>query len=395
MYSVPLLPSIFSILPSLNPPVRISVIATRPHDKHTRILILLKKNYGSGGETSSKIGLQNSVEFLAEGLREMGREVKVVVCVDGNSIDREVYNYKPTICILEALWYTPEKLLEVQQLHPQVLFIPRINSKIPFLAMEGMSIGWLSAYLQNNHIVHRPNVILSANNAQCSDDLESVDIFNYYLPNLYPKLAPHDPGPRTKIMEEVAFTLDVSSHQYHDAVHIGCFGAIRPLKNQLIQAIAAIRWANEKGLTLVFHMNTARTEQRGEEPLKNIRALFAHSPQHVLVEHCWLEHKDFLELVGMMDINLQVSYTESFNIVTADSVSQSVPVIVSHDIDWMPDLCKADPNDSRDIALKINTVYRHKAYAIRKTITSLHNYNHEAVKVWKNFFNIGFVKSFL
>jgi len=394
MYPVPLLPNLFPIKLSPGWLLPVSVPDPVEHRRTPRILILLKKNYVYGSHTT-KVGLQNSVELLAAGLREIGMEVITAICEDGNSIDREVHRNKPNICILEALWYTPEKLLELQKLHPRVLFISRINSKIPFLAMEGMSIGWLAAYLKGNFAVKQPNVIIGVNNAQCSDDLESVNIFNHYLPNIYPGLTPRTVGNGEKLLQEISFTLDISHEHCSDTIHIGCFGAVRPLKNQLIQAVAAIRWADEQGLKLVFHMNTERLEQKGEEPLKNIRALFAANPSHILLEHGWLDHIEFLQLVGTMNINLQVSYTESFNIVTADSVSQSVPVIVSHDIDWMPDMCKADPNDSRDIARKMDIVYRHKSYAMRKTIGALNTYNQEALVVWKNFFRTGFVRSFL
>lgn len=351
-----------------------------------RILFLLKKNYTSGGEQQglAKAGLLNSVEFLAHGLHNaFNIDYRVSVCVDGNSIDKEVHDYKPDICILEALWYTPEKLLEIQRLHRDVLFIVRINSKIPFLALEGMSIGWMKQYIANSKKSKR-NVILSSNNQFTAEDLNEAGIRNQYLPNLYPVVERPDDPFINKISDEARFTLNIASPRDKKTIDVGCFGAIRPLKNQLIQAFAAMELANKKKLILNFHINASRVEQKGEEPLKNIRALFKDSG-HNLVEHDWLTHEQFLYLIKQMDLSLQVSYTESFNIVTADTVSQHIPVVVSPDIDWMPNICKADPNSVDDMVSKMETVLDHRSYVIRKTVDALNTYTKKAFRVWWDF----------
>ena len=45
-----------------------------------------------------------------------------------------------------------------------------------------------------------------------------------------------------------------------------------------------------------------------------------------------MDHESFIELVKSMDMCLQVSFTETFNIVTADAVANSVPVVVSSEM---------------------------------------------------------------
>lgn len=47
---------------------------------------------------------------------------------------------------------------------------------------------------------------------------------------------------------------------------------------------------------------------------------------------------------------LQVSFTETFNIVAADAVSDGVPVIVSPEIPWLGHYAHRDPTDAMDIA---------------------------------------------
>jgi len=46
-----------------------------------------------------------------------------------------------------------------------------------------------------------------------------------------------------------------------------------------------------------------------------------------------MEHNDFIRVVKSMDIGMQVSLSESFNIVAADFVSNGVPLVGSPDIE--------------------------------------------------------------
>jgi hypothetical protein len=50
-----------------------------------------------------------------------------------------------------------------------------------------------------------------------------------------------------------------------------------------------------------------------------------------------------------MDLCLQVSMTETFNVTTADAVAEGVPSVVSPSIEWAPDYWKADPDRLDDI----------------------------------------------
>jgi len=142
-----------------------------------------------------------------------------------------------------------------------------------------------------------------------------------------------------------------------DTINIAVFGAIRPLKNHLIQAISAIQFANEEGLKLYFHINGTRIENNGDPVLKNLRELFEGQEKHELVEHCWMEHDKFVELLQSMDICMQVSFSETYNIVTADAVNGLVPVVVSPELRWVFGLFKANPVDSNNIVSKLRFTY--------------------------------------
>ncbi len=157
------------------------------------------------------------------------------------------------------------------------------------------------------------------------------------------------------------------------------------MKNQLIQAMAAIEFANKQGKKLYFHMNGDRVEQKGEQVLKNIEALFAGS-KHELVKWPWLNHADFSFLVSNMNLGMQVSLSESFNIVTADFVFQNVPIVVGDSVEWMPWFTKADNSSAIRIAKKLAFAYRWPLLFTVFSKLSLEGYNLKSLFAWKEYF---------
>lgn len=302
--------------------------------------------YNQGGLSS---GLLNSASFVIDMLGESDIESKLVQVQDNNCIDREVTLYKPTHVILEAYWCVPEKFAILTKLHPTVKWIIRNHSEMPFLANEGIAINWTLEYLKH------PNVFVAANSKRALHDMKIMAEAAHgeagknrimYLPNYYTFTDP----------DKVAHKKD------NDVVNVGCFGAIRPLKNQLIQAIAAIEFAKKVGKKLRFHINSSRIEGNGNNVLKNIRALFEQlGDEYELIEHGWMPRKEFVRLCAKMDIAMAVSFTETFCIVAADMVSMDIPIVVSHDILWASRFSKADPTSTPDIVNKMRT-----AYALRK-----------------------------
>ena len=94
--------------------------------------------------------------------------------------------------------------------------------------------------------------------------------------------------------------------KHKKSISISSFGAIRPMKNQLMQAIAAIKFADDIERELVFHINATRVENKGDSALKNILSLFENT-HHKLVQHPWLNHNEFIKVIKGMDICMQVS----------------------------------------------------------------------------------------
>jgi hypothetical protein len=256
-------------------------------------------------------------------LVDNGVDSKLVVVVDNNCIDREVYDFRPDIVFIEALWVVPEKFEILRKLHPKVKWIIRIHSDIPFMAQEGTSMAWIFDY------VNQPNMIVAPNSPKMVNDLQTIaDVIHgkgkkkiIYLPNYYPV----DEIVAPKKIDRSKKTIDIS-----------CFGAIRPLKNQLIQAFAAIDFAAEKGLKLNFHLNSGRVEGFGDPCDANLHSLFEHlDPSRFEVTfHRWLTHEKFIEVIKEVDIGMQISFSETFNIVGADHVVNGIPFLGCNEIPW-------------------------------------------------------------
>lgn len=346
---------------------------------HARLLFIVKFREDSAGNCAYDGtpncfgGLYNSALFVVQMLNAEGIRAKLVQVCDNNDIDREVYSWKPTVVIIEGLWVVPRKFEVLERLHPSVQWVVRFHSEIPFLAYEGVAMDWLTRY-----VLFR-NVAVSSNSKYGVRDFDSIIGAAHphwnkthlekkikYLPNWYPDVRQE----RKKVPDEV---LDV-----------GCFGSIRPLKNQLIQAVAAVEWAKEQRKFLRFHIN-GRTEQGGESVVKNLRALLP-ATSNELVEHPWAPREEFLKRLALMDVGMQVSFSETFDITAADTVSLGIPLVTSHEVVWAADISKAIATNVASILHVLHMVTgRFRELVGQLNSSRLEQYSEESEVVWRNF----------
>lgn len=334
--------------------------------KIKKILFLIKERIHDV-EYGITSGLYNSAQFVVHFLQSFGIETKLVSVVDGNQVDKEVTNYNPDIIVLEALWVTPAKLQELINIkrHQHRRWVIRIHSKAPFLANEGVATAWIRDYTR----IKSSRIFLAPNTSELTNQLKSAFPKGQFitLPNLYK-------------FEGSTFETKKKSN----VVDVGCFGAIRPMKNQYLQALAAIDFANRHGLKLRFHINGTRVEQKGDNVLKNIRILF--QDRYELVEHGWMDHSQFLKTISKMDFGCQVSFSESFNIVSADFVQAGVPIVVSDDIEWMPGILRVSPTEWEKISQKMSMVYKFRKILVPLQSLYLKWYEFKAEWIWINKF---------
>jgi len=204
-----------------------------------------KNKYGS-------FGLINSAKFVSNYLnKSSNNKSKVVQLIDSNEIDKTVCYYNPIFVFIEALWVTPQKILELLSIpcHKSRKWIVRIHSKFPFLANEGIAFQWLNDYANIMRIY--PNLYVAPNTNDTTNFLKHFyNVNNFvFLPNIYENSIENLNNTKyttkytTKYKLNENFYENFYSNFNNNFIHIGCFGAIRPLKNQLIQAIAAIQFA--------------------------------------------------------------------------------------------------------------------------------------------------------
>jgi hypothetical protein len=297
-----------------------------------RILFIKKQRelYGECDPSPIELsaGLTNSVIWLVQALTKAGITASFVQVVDNNDIDREIARFQPAVVVIEAFWVVPEKFDVLKILHPKVAFVVRNHSEIPFLANEGIAFEWLQGYFHRGvEICCNGERALEAVSIFAASEGFSTGLF-WYGPNVYPTQG---------------FAGANVLNPDHPSINVGCFGAVRPFKNQLQQALAAINFGNKIGRSINFNISSTRVEQHGDEALRNIRALFKRSIKHKLIERPWHNHEQFLGLIKSMDISMQVSFTESFNLVSADAVSQGVPVVVGPEVSWLGNYAMVDP----------------------------------------------------
>jgi hypothetical protein len=362
-------------------------------NKHPKTLFVLKYREAPysdgytvpdlwGDETRSEkkalsSGLFNSARFVQEMLNDSGLETKIVHVPDNNAIHREIVAFGADHVIIEAFWVVPEKFAELYAVCPNVKFTIRNHSETPFLANEGIAFDWALRYVTYD------NVYFSCNSERSLREMrmlikahthwtrEQVEAKTPYLPNYYP-------------LDDVR----AKRRGKHSTkiVNIGCFGAIRPLKNHMMQAIACIEYAERHGLQLNFHVNGGRVEGGGDPILKNLRELFAKYPSYNLIEQPWRPHEEFKHLVvSKMDFVLQVSFSETFNIVAADAATMGIPIVTSAEVAWNHPSLQADPNCTRSILNGLERAASIQAFACtgyNPSYNGLLKYDRASKRIW-------------
>ena len=349
----------------------------------SRVLFILKRRLDYNAIAHSHIGmstgLYNSANFMNEMLKEQGIDSDLYVAVDNNCIDREVTRFKPTHVIIEALWVVPTKFAVLCKLHPDVTWVIRIHSEMPFMAGEGKAMDWIGDYSSFK------NIIISCNAPRMLREISTyLQIKNnwtdeetarkvVYLPNYYP--------------QEYKEPKQIN----HDKpwIDIGCFGAIRPLKNHLLQAHAALAFCRKHNKKLRFHVNAGRIEMQGQPAINNLKGMFEqlHDSGAEMINHQWRPRDEFLELCKDMDIGMQCNFSETFNIVGADLISQGIPIVGSHiEIPWAIENFCADANDSMDIADKLELAYNNSWDNVKQHQRSLSDYTTKTASIWYKYF---------
>lgn len=322
----------------------------------------------------SHVGLGNNAMLTAKSLKDINVDCRVHG-VDNAQHIADILKKFPTTAthaIVEAAFFGVTDANQLSNDFPEVDFVYRNHSQIAFLQVEPNAINWFRDFAKLQEMAL--NVRLSGNSDRFTEWWESA--YNQrclYLPNLYPLID------RTRVK--------VRHSPSRDTLRIGAFGSLRLLKNFTTCAAAAMLIAKRLDRNLELYMNVGRTENGGRVIVDAVENMFKGLPWAKLVKVDWQDWTQFRHTIGHMDLTLQCSFTETFNIVTADSIAEGVPAVVSTAIDWVPDYWQADCDNPEDIAVKgVNLVLDSRSAEVG--LNHLKRYQREALATWKDYLKI-------
>jgi hypothetical protein len=335
-----------------------------------RVLFFYRNFAARGGKCAPcHIGLGVGCLHVIKCLRAAGIRCDLHGVWDGHDVARILTAHPDcTHAVLEAPWIGAADLAPVLlSAFPDVHFTVRCHSQIGFLQVEAGAIRMIREYL---HLQESTlNFAFAGNNQRFCNYIETAYQSRcLLLPNLY------DIG---RVKHKPA-----QSHD-HRVLRLASFGAIRLLKNHTTAAAAAQLIARRQHKDLEFHVSTNR-EEHGKGVLASLRNMFAGLHWAKLVEVPWQPWSEFRHAVAHMDLCLQVSFTETFNITTADAVAERVPSVGSSAIDWLPAQWQADTDDAEAIA-RVGMDLLRDPDAADVGVRALQKYLADSLVMWKNY----------
>jgi hypothetical protein len=327
-------------------------------------------DYGSeGGYGHCHRGLGINALMTVKVLRKNGIHANLCAVFDFEGVCKGLEKHRPTHAVIQALWLTAAQMTDLCACFPDTHFVVRCHSQIGFLQVEPGSIKTLrdDLFLQEGFL----NLSVSSNTLRLQEFLQQVYKSPVlYLPNLYD-------------LDRVNRKRD-ESHD-HRVLRVGSFGAHRLLKNHTTACAAAMMMAQRRGSDLEFYVNAGRDENvKGNGIISALKHMTDRLPWVKLVEVGWEEWSQFRATVAHMDLTMQTSFTETFNIVTADSVAEGVPAVVSSAIEWVPPRWQADVDNAADIA-RVGSGLLWDTHGAAEGLKALETYCANGVKVWLDY----------
>jgi glycosyl transferase family 4 len=295
-------------------------------------VVLAYKNFAAN-RNISHIGLGVAAINTAKVLRREIMKTDVWPILNAADLRQKLSSAWAEHVIISAPWIPAAELQGLANDFPDTHFAVNCHSNVGFLQADRNGVKLMREVMELE--MGTPNVHMAGNSRRfCSWVKSAFGVPCAYLPNLY-------------------FLDDCSARQMPwrgGTLRIGVFGATRPLKNLMSAAGAALEIARRLRAPLELWLSGGRTEGGGDTILAAVREMLNGLPGVSLHSNGWQSWPNFRKTVSHMHLLLQPSYTESFNMVTADGVAEGVPSVVSTAIDWAPDDWKAEADDVLDIA---------------------------------------------
>ena len=166
-----------------------------------------------------------------------------------------------------------------------------------------------------------------------------------------------------------------------EPLRIGVFGATRPLKNLITSAAAAVELATQLKTHVIISVSSGRTEG-GQTAMSAVEQLVQGRPNVTLNPVGWRSWPAFREIVRQQHVLFNMSYTESFNVVTADGCAEGVASVCSDAIDWVPPQWHALSDNVGDVSRVANYLL-HDQRAVDDGQAALRTYVQRGLLMWE------------
>ncbi len=332
-------------------------------------VVLAYKNFAAN-RNISHIGLGVAAINTAKVLIENGIPTAVWPILNAEDLRSRLQARPAEQVIISAPWIPSVELQSLANQFPETQFSVNCHSNVGFLQADRNGVKLVREMMELE--TGSANIHLAGNSRRFCEWIRfAFGAPCLYLPNLY--YLNNEPVPPSRPFGG-------------GTLKVGVFGATRPLKNLMSAAAAALEISRSLRSQLELWVSAGRTEGGGEVVLGAVKEMLSGLPGVNLVLNGWQTWPQFRKTVGSMHLLLQPSYTESFNMVTADGVAEGVPSVVSSAIDWAPDDWKADVDDTLDIArVGRRLLFDHMAAADGRR--ALVSYVADGLNSYKQFFN--------
>jgi hypothetical protein len=271
--------------------------------------------------------------------------------------------------IISAPWIQTPDMQGLLMRHAEVHFAVVSHSNVGFLMADPSGIRLLREGMDLS--IGHHNFVVAGN---CERFVSAWSAMYgrgmRWLPNLYDVSTIRHVGQR---------------HPWHPGapLRVGVFGATRPLKNMVSAAAACVELSSLLRTDVEIWMNTGRTEGGGTIS-EAVKQLVQGLQRCRIVESGWQSWPSFRHVVGHMNLLISPSYTESFNMVTADGCAEGVASVVSEAIDWVPHDWRAHADDVGSMA-RVGRRLVSDAHAVTEGQDALRAYVARGLPRWESY----------